>query len=110
MNNDLFLPEAFDSFIQNNTAVLAYFSTTSCSVGEAVEPKVKNLLQTHFPKLKFVAIDLNFAPEVTAKYTVFVEPTILVFFEGKEAIRMSRNISIEALKKAIDRLYQLIFE
>ena len=101
--------EQFDEIVASNIAVLIYFSTTSCSVGEALEPKVQKLVATEFPYIKFYSVDLNFSPEVAAKYSAFVEPTILIFFEGKETIRKSRNISIYELQKSIDRPYKLIF-
>ena len=96
--------------ISNIDAVLLYFNTNSCSVGEALEPKVLNLIKTNFPKIEFYTIDINFHPKISANYNAFVEPTILVFFDGKETVRRSRNISIFELKEAIKRPYQLIFE
>ena len=101
--------EQLEEILKSNIAVLLYFSTTSCSVGEALEPKVRKLIDTDFPNIKFYTIDLNFSPDVAAKYSAFVEPTILIFFDGKETIRKSRNISIYELQEAIDRPYQLIF-
>ena len=102
--------EDFYTFLDTNSAVLVYFSTNSCSVGEAFEPKVKSLVSSKFPKLKLYNIDLNFSPKLAAEHNAFVEPTVLVFFEGKETIRKSRNISIYELEEAIKRPYQLIFE
>ncbi|RXP46548.1 thioredoxin [Lutibacter sp. HS1-25] len=96
--------------IANNLAVLLFFNTQSCNVGEALEPKVKNLLSSNFPKIKMFTVDLNFSPQIAASYNAFVEPTILVFFDGKETIRKSRNIGIYELEEAIKRPYQLIFE
>ena len=101
--------EQLEEILRSNIAVLLYFSTTSCSVGEALEPKVRKLIDTDFPNIKFYTIDLNFSPDVAAKYSAFVEPTILVFFDGKETIRKSRNISTYELQEAIDRPYNLIF-
>lgn len=49
-------------------------------------------------------------PDVSAYYNAFVEPTILVFFDGKESIRKSRNVGIEELSTSISRLYKIIFE
>ena len=91
-------------------AVLLYFNTNSCSVGEALEPKVLNLVKKNFPKIEYYTVDINFQPEISANYNAFVEPTILVFFDGKETVRRSRNISILELEEAIRRPYQLIFE
>ena len=100
----------FEQITTNNIAVLVYFSTQSCNVGEALEPKVKHLLLTNFPKIEFYSVDLNFSPELAAHYNAFVEPTILVFFEGKETIRKSRVIGVSELEQTIKRFYQLIFE
>jgi len=99
----------FEEIITQNTGVLMYFSTLSCAVGEALEPKIIDLLKTDFPKIPFYFIDINVTPEISARYSVFVEPTILVFFEGKETIRMSRHISLFELSKAISRIYKLVF-
>ncbi len=99
----------FEEICVKNTGALFYFSTLSCVVGEALEPKVINLLKNDFPKIPFYFIDINASPEIAAKNSVFVEPTILVFFEGKETIRMSRNISLFELNKAISRIYKLVF-
>lgn len=96
--------------ISKEEAVLLYFSTTSCSVGEAVEPKVRELLGSKFPKIKFRLVDINFQSEVAAHYTAFTEPTVLVFFDGKESIRKSRSFSVSELDESIERLYQLFFE
>jgi len=102
--------ERLEDILKSEIAVLLYFNTNSCNVGEALEPKIKNLLKTHFSKMSFHSIDINFSQEISAKYSVFIEPTVLVFFEGKETIRKSRNIGIFELEDAIKRPYQLIFE
>jgi len=102
--------EYLENILQETTAVLLYFSTDSCIVGEALEPKVRYLLKSDFPKMDFYKIDINFSPKIAAKHSAFVEPTILVFFEGKETIRKSRNIGIQELHSAILRPYQLIYE
>jgi thioredoxin-like negative regulator of GroEL len=100
----------FQDALHVNLGVLFYFSTLSCSVGESLEPKVKELLHNKFPKIPFYFIDMNNSPEVSAKNNVFVEPTILVFFDGKEAIRKGRIVSIQELSDSISRIYKLAFE
>lgn len=96
--------------IKNDISVLLYFKTQSCNVVEALEPKVEKLLSSTFPEMKKIEIDLNISPEIAAHFNAFVEPTILVFFEGKETIRRSRNISIIELESAVLRPYELIFK
>lgn len=102
--------QEFQEILKNNLGVLFYFSTISCSVGEALEPKVIDLLAREYPKIPFYFIDMNATPEVSAKNNVFVEPTILVFFDRKESIRKSRIVSIPDLSNSISRIYKLAFE
>ncbi len=102
--------EEFNDVLKDNLGVLFYFSTISCTVGEALEPKVIDLLDDEFPKIPFYFVDMNASPEISAKNNVFVEPTILVFFDGKETLRKSRLISIPDLYGAIDRIYKIAFE
>lgn len=90
-------------------AVLFYFSTLSCSVGEALEPKVRDLVSAEFPKIEFVWIDMNAAPEILGSQQVFVEPTILLYVQGKEYLRRSRNIHVAELQGSIRRIYDLAF-
>ena len=101
--------EEAERIISENISALFYFSTKSCSVGEALQPKVAALIQEKYPKIKLFDIDLNFSPKTSAHYNAFVEPTILVFFDGKEFIRKSRNFSIFELEEAIERPYKLIY-
>ncbi len=101
--------ESAKATVNNNTGVLLFFSTTKCSLGEALEPKVYKLLQEKFPKISFYFIDINFSPDVAAHFNVFVEPTLLVYFEGKETIRKSRTIGIDELSEKISRIYSILF-
>lgn len=98
-----------DQILRDNLGVLLYFSRLTCNVGEALEPKVKKMLEDKFPKIPFYFVDMDQTPDVAAKYTVFVEPTILVIFDGKETIRKSRIISIPDLENAIKRIYDIAF-
>lgn len=97
-------------FISSEDAVMLYFSTTSCSVGEAVEPKIREMIASRFSKMKFESVDINFQADVAAHFSAFTEPTVLVFFDGKESIRKSRSFSVSELEESIERLYQLFFE
>lgn len=102
--------EESKKIIKENEGVLFFFSTTKCSLGEALEPKVYQLIEKKYPKITFYFVDIQQLPDVAAYYSAFVEPTILVFFDGKESIRKSRNVGIEELSNAISRLYKIIFE
>jgi len=102
------IPE-FQNVIIKNKACLLYFSSNTCSVGEALDSKIQHLIKSEFPKMLFYYVDIHVAPDLAALNSAFVEPTILIFFDGKESIRRSRNIGVFELQHAIERLYKLIF-
>lgn len=102
--------DAFDLALKNQDAFLVYFNSNSCNVGEALAPKIMKLMEEKFPLMKFYFVDIEMNPEIAAQYSVFVEPTILCFFAGKEGLRKSRHFSISEVEKAIERPYSMIFE
>jgi thioredoxin-like negative regulator of GroEL len=105
--------QSFEEFLKlkdEEPVLLAYFSTEACNVCKVLKPKVAELIQTEFPKIKSVYIKSDKLPEVAAQNQVFAAPTILVFFEGREYIRKSRNIGIGELQRKIERPYSMIFE
>lgn len=93
-----------------NLGVLLYFSRQTCNVGEALEPKVIKMLESEYPKIPFYFVDMDLNPLISANYSVFVEPTIIVLFDGKETIRKSRIISIPELSQSLKRIYGLAFD
>jgi thioredoxin 1 len=106
-------PKNLDTFLEiarSNTAVCFYLSTPDCNVCKVLKPKVIEIIENDFMKIDFCYVDLNEAKEISGQLSVFSVPTILVFFEGRETIRVSRNIHIEDLCKHINRYYTIMFE
>jgi len=104
--------QSFEEFLklkEEEPALLAYFSTEACNVCKVLKPKVADLIQTEFPKIKPVYIKSDVLPDIAAQNQVFAAPTILVFFEGREYIRKSRNIGIGELQREIERPYSMMF-
>ena len=105
--------QSFDEFYklrESEPALLGYFSNEACNVCKVLKPKVAELVKSEFPKIKLVYIKSDVFPEIAAQNQVFAAPTILVFFEGREYIRKSRNIGIGELFQEIQRPYSMIFE
>lgn len=102
--------EEFESLVENNFALLLYFSRETCSVGEALEPKVIKMLEEEYPKIPFYFVDMDKTPSIAADFQVFVEPTIIVLFDKKETVRKTRIISIPELSDSLERIYQIAFE
>ena len=102
--------EEFTKLKNKEPALLGYFSTDACNVCKVLKPKVAELIQQEFPKIKLAYIKSDKLPELAAQNHVFTAPTILVFFDGRETIRKSRNIGLDELRREIDRPYSMIFE
>ena len=99
----------FDEFIANYEAVLLYFSTPQCNVCKILKPKLVELISDEFPEIKMGYINSELLPEVAAQQRIFTVPTIVVFLDGKEFIRKSRNISLSEFQREIKRPYSMYF-
>ena len=102
--------EEFEKVIKENLGVVFYFSTPECNVCKILKPKLIELIEESFPKLEFFYIDCSLAVELASQKSVFAVPTILVYFDGKEFIRKSRNLSLAEFEKEISRPYTMLFE
>ncbi len=76
---------------------------------KVLKPKVIEMIESDFPEMKYCYVDLNESKEILGQLSVFSVPTILVYFEGKETIRASRNVHLEELREQIERYYKMIF-
>jgi len=109
-DQNIYSREEFSALLSTHPAVLAYFSTPDCSVCKVLKPKVKELLASDFPEVRFVYIDCIQHPDIAAQQNVFAVPTIVVFFDGRETIRKSRSFGIGELHDSLVRPYQLLFD
>ena len=104
--------QSFEEFLkmkEEEPALLAYFSTEVCNVCKVLKPKVVELIESEFPKIKLAYIKSDKLPEVAAQNQVFAAPTILIFIDGREYIRKSRNIGLSELQQEIERPYSMMF-
>jgi len=98
-----------EHLVADKAAVLLYFYNDNCAPCKILRPKVQELVQDNFPNIEFQLINAEQFPAISAQYGIFASPTLLVFFEGKEYIRESKNISISELHDKIERIYRMIF-
>ncbi|MFW6202702.1 MAG: thioredoxin family protein [Marinilabilia sp.] len=99
----------FREVIGTEPAVLVYFSHDQCSVCKVLKPKVAAMLADQFPEMAMYYCNTVEQSETAAQNSIFSVPTVLVFFDGRETFRYSRNISLDELKTAISRPYNLMF-
>jgi thioredoxin len=95
--------------LQSAPAVLVYFKNDNCAPCLVLRPKVKALLAAAFPKIEMLVVDTIARPEFAGEFQVYANPTLLVFFDGKECIRKSKFVAIPELKAEIGRLYGMMF-
>jgi len=103
------LPEIEDVILKKDAA-LFYFSAPHCNVCKVLKPKLAELLSETFPKIELYYVDIEKAPLVSGQFKIFTIPTILVYFDGREFLRKSRNIGLGELESEIHRPYSLLFE
>jgi thioredoxin-like negative regulator of GroEL len=101
--------EDIEQLINTNDALLLYFSGKNCGVCQALMPKIKSSFELNFPKIKQMFINADEYPAISAHFSIFTVPSILIFFEGKECRRESRHISVENLVQSTQRPYALYF-
>ena len=90
-------PETVKQLIQEELGVLLYFYNDDCAPCISLRPKVESLMEQRFPKMKILWVNSKATPDIPASYSVFANPTILVFFDGKEFKRFSKYVSINEL-------------
>src|SRR6056297_193247 len=94
---------------KKNTGCLIYFSHEKCNVCKVLKPKIHQLINSHFPKMKMFYCDTELYPEIAAQNSIFTVPTIIIYFDEKEFFRKSRNIGLQELKDDLERPYNIIF-
>ncbi len=101
--------ENLEHEIQNNDALLVYFSGENCGVCQALQPKIKNRFESNFPKVKQLYINASDFPKTAAHFSIFTVPSVLIFFDQKETKRESRHISVDNLVHSTQRVYDIFF-
>jgi len=101
--------EEFNQILEDNEAVIAYFSNDTCNVCKVLKPQIYDMVQSNYPKIKPVYIDISHTPDIAAQNSIFTIPTIILYMAGKESIRKSRHIGVEELRLAFERPYQIMF-
>jgi len=95
--------------LESELGVIAYFYNDDCPPCISLRPKVDKLVNENFPNMKVVWINSKNTPQIPAAYQIFANPTILLFFDGKETRRFSKYVSIIELEESIERYYKLAF-
>lgn len=109
MYNELNSSELLKKEIAESAGLIVYFYSDKCAPCVSLRPKVKELIDAKFPKLKLFYVNSEKNPSIPAEYSAFSSPTIIMFFDGREYRRESKYISIPQLAETISRPYEMIF-
>jgi thiol-disulfide isomerase/thioredoxin len=110
MKNELQTIEQLNEHITKGDAAMLYFYSDKCAPCVSLRPKVIEMVEKDFPKINLAFVNAEKNPELPAHYNVFANPTLIIFFGGREYRRESKYISISQLSDEIERPYSLIFE
>ena len=100
--------ESLQNLIREEVGVLLYFSGENCNVCHALRPKFKETFDTQFPQFTQCYVDAHANPEISAYYSVFTVPTMLVFMDGRECVREGRAVSLHQLTEQLQRPYEML--
>lgn len=110
MTNETTTIEEINELVAKEAAVIIYFYSDNCAPCISLRPKVQQLVAEDFPKVKLLLVNSEKYPALPASYGVFANPTIIIFFDGREYRRESKYISISQLSEDIERPYNMLFE
>ncbi|MBE0643801.1 MAG: thioredoxin family protein [Bacteroidetes bacterium] len=89
--------------IRTTPMLVAYFSTPQCNVCKVLRPKVEEMLRD-YPGVDFLYVDSTSHPAVAGQHLVFAAPTIIIFMEGREMRRYSRNLAMHDLERDLEMM------
>lgn len=99
--------QTLEAFIGGHALAAVYFSTPQCSVCHVLKPRLLQLFERRFPAIAVAEVDCVGSPKVAAQQQVFAVPTLIVYIEGRENIRRSRNFSPAEVEQVLARPYAL---
>ena len=102
--------EQVEQKVNRLPAVMLYFYNDNCAPCRSLRPKVVELICESYPKLRIFFVNSEKYPEIAANYHSFSNPTLILFFEGKEHRRMSKYVAMPQLSEEIRRPYFMLFD
>src|SRR5579885_227730 len=80
--------------LKSDKPVFVDFYADWCGPCRIVSPIIEELSTEYSDKIKFVKINVDFAPDVSSRYNIMSIPTLIIFKDGQPA-----NIFIGAASK-----------
>jgi len=97
------------TLIKKNDMLLVYFGGNTCNVCRDIMPKIDAMIE-RYPFIKAVKVEVQKSPELSASYSVFTVPVVILFIQEKETVREAGIMSLISLEEKISRYYDLFYE
>lgn len=109
MMNDVNSLAELESLKASEEGLLILFGGKECNVCHSIKPKLEELMQAHYPKIKLVYVDCHVHTEIGSQNGIFTLPTVQVFFTGQRFIEEVRSFSLHKLMKDLQRPNSMVF-
>lgn len=93
--------------VEESELAFVFLYGENCSVCHGVLPQVRPILEA-YEQITTVQADVELIPELSGEYTVFTVPVILLFFNGKEVLRMARFIETDRLTYQLKKITEAV--
>lgn len=80
---------------------LLFFSGKTCSVCQALKPKLLPAVRERFPAVAVEVIDVEEKPEKAGQAMVFTLPVVIIKEDGIERSRFARSFSVQQVLEAL---------
>ncbi|MDY0200910.1 MAG: thioredoxin family protein [Tenuifilaceae bacterium] len=105
----IFSKQLWDELVAQHDSVLLYLSGNDCGVCRTLEPKIKELMENKFPKVKLVFLDADVNRELAAQLRMLSIPGIVFYADGHEVFRANGLIHLSEFERKVERPYNLMF-
>lgn len=63
-----------------------------------------------FPEIQFAVVDAGEVQEIAEHFLIFTVPVLLLFVDGKEALREARIVHMDLFREKVNRIYTAILD
>lgn len=99
--------EQLREVVDSEPMSIVYFSNQTCGACEVIRNRIGVILGS-YPKVKIHDLVGEVESRTAAAFDVYSYPLLILFVEGKETIRVGRNIDFLSFEKSLDRYYQML--
>ncbi len=98
------LPKSFFDLIeQSDRPVLVDFYADWCGPCKMVSPAIKRVAGDYKGRIVTIKINVDLKQHIAARYQIQSIPTIMMFWKGKDIMRLTGAYPYEAIKAEVEK-------